>query len=117
MVFPEKLALDVPRALAVRALLPVIDNAFNVSEHVRVHALHRERQIDVLVSDAGPGIPMESVERVFDPGWSGNGGSGLGLALARRVARSGGGDVILVEAHNKDGGATFAISFPGGMAW
>ena len=36
------------------------------------------------------------------------------LEAARRVARSGGGDVSLVEQHNQHGGATFAVTFPGG---
>jgi signal transduction histidine kinase len=111
---PAGLFVRVPRALAVRAIAPVIANAASLSSHVRVRARLRGHAVDVLVADDGSGVPDGWAESLFEPGWSGSGGSGLGLSLARRVARSGGGDVTLVEAHNSDGGATFAITFPGG---
>jgi two-component system, OmpR family, sensor kinase len=110
---PAGLVVRVPTALVVRALAPVVTNALGVADRVEVSARVRGRSIDILVADAGPGIPDEWVEDLFAPGWSGAGGSGLGLALARRVARSGGGDVTLVEQHNRFGGATFMITFPG----
>lgn len=108
------LCLDVPQSLAVRALAPVIDNAVALASHVRVTATLRGREVDVLVEDDGPGVGAEAADAVFEPGWSGSGSSGLGLALARRVARSGGGDVRLVAGRNARGGATFAVSLPGG---
>ncbi|HNV10971.1 MAG TPA: hypothetical protein PKN27_06540 [Propionibacteriaceae bacterium] len=43
--------------------------------------------MDILVVDQGPGIPDGWVGTLFTPGWSGTGGSELGLSLARRVAR------------------------------
>jgi two-component system OmpR family sensor kinase len=54
------------------------------------------------VTDNGPGIPAEERERVFDrfyrlPGTA-SGGSGIGLALARSIARHHGGDVHLDDA-------------------
>jgi signal transduction histidine kinase len=69
------------------------------------------------VSDDGPGIAPEDRERVFerfvrlDDGRSrGDGGTGLGLAVVRAIARSHGGDVRVVEpAH---GGATFEVCIP-----
>ncbi|MBO0842065.1 MAG: HAMP domain-containing histidine kinase [Nocardioides sp.] len=110
---PAGMAVNVPAALAVRALSPVIGNALAVCDHVRVSARRQGRAIEILVADTGPGIPDAWVDSLFTPGWSGGAGSGLGLSLARRVARSGGGDVTLVEKHNADGGATFAVTFPG----
>lgn len=110
----ETLTIDVPRALAIRALAPVVNNALEVADRAHVTARRRGRSIDILVADAGPGIPDAWVDSLFSPGWSGSGGSGLGLPLARRVARSGGGDVTLAERHNEYGGATFAVTFPGG---
>ena len=111
---PGQLSIEVPRALAVRAIAPVVDNAVALSTHVRVTGRSRGREVDLLVADDGPGVRSEWVDALFEPGWSGSGGSGLGLSLARRVARSGGGDVTLLEACNAAGGATFAVTFPGG---
>jgi two-component system sensor histidine kinase PilS (NtrC family) len=57
--------------------------------------------VRVRVTDNGPGIPPEELERIFDPFYSRReGGSGLGLSIAHRAA----------EAH---GGALFATSTPG----
>ncbi len=69
------------------------------------------------VSDDGPGIPQDQRERVFerfvrlDEGRSRDaGGAGLGLAVARAVARSHGGDVAVTDARH--GGATFELRLP-----
>ena len=111
---PSELAVDVPAALVLRALSPILANALQVSGHAWISARTDARDVELRVADDGPGIPDHWVETLFEPGWSGNEGSGLGLSLARRVARSGGGDVSLVEQHNAHGGATFAVTFPGG---
>ena len=111
---PSDLFLDVPQTLALRALAPVVENALRASERVSVIARLRGRDVDILVVDQGPGVPDGWVDTLFTPGWSGTGGSGLGLSLARRVARTGGGDVALLDQHNPEGGATFVVTFPGG---
>lgn len=111
---PAGAHVDVPATLAIRALAPILTNAFDVSDRAWVRARVDGRYVTLLVADSGPGIPDRWVDGLFEPGWSGIGGSGLGLPLARRVARSGGGDAELVEQHNEHGGATFAVRFPGG---
>lgn len=111
---PADLVVDVPRPLVLRALAPVVANALKMSSDVSVEARYADRRVEFLVSDGGSGVEDESVDVLFTPGRSNTGGSGLGLSLARRVARSGGGDVTLVERHNASGGATFAVTFPGG---
>ncbi|WP_018500806.1 ATP-binding protein [Parafrankia discariae] len=113
---PPTLSINVPEILAIRALAPILNNALKVSDRAWVSARADGRHVALLVADNGPGVPDQWVDTLFQPGWSGNGGSGLGLPLARRVARSGGGDVSLVEQHNQHGGATFAVTFPGGRA-
>ena len=58
----------------------------------------RDRQLQVEVADQGPGIPREAREQVFERFWrsSDQGGhSGLGLAIARSIARSHGGDLTV----------------------
>jgi signal transduction histidine kinase len=74
-------------------------------------AISKERA-DVIfcVQDDGAGTEAASSEQLFEPGSSGVGGAGLGLALARRLARSCGGDVSAVA--NGDGGR-FLLRLPG----
>ena len=68
----------------------------------------------VQVSDRGPGVPHGSEEKIFEQFYrahnslsSGIQGAGLGLTLARRIARANGGDVIY-EPH-PGGGSQFSI--------
>ncbi|HWJ83186.1 MAG TPA: HAMP domain-containing sensor histidine kinase [Nocardioides sp.] len=105
------LVVAVPAALAARALAPVLDNATRLAPHVALRAERRGRWVDVSVSDDGPGVPVGLAETLFEPGRSGGSGSGLGLALSRRIARSVGGDVRL-EPPVAGAGATFVVSLP-----
>ncbi len=63
------------------------------------------------VRDNGPGIPAEQAEQVFSPFHTGKpGGTGLGLALARKVARAHGGSLSLATAPG--GGAELLLTLP-----
>ena len=65
------------------------------------------------MSDDGPGVPPELAGRIFDPLVTGRaGGSGLGLAMARRIMAAHGGSIALVTA--AIGGATFRIELAAG---
>ena len=71
----------------------------------------------VLVSDRGPGLPPDMIERVFQPFFRmeqsrnrATGGAGLGLASARAVARAHGGDVVL--SNRAGGGLAARLSLP-----
>lgn len=60
-----------------------------------------------LVSDNGPGIRTEDMERIFDPLFKGKGGgTGIGLSIARKIAGIYGGNI---KAYN-DGGACFEFT-------
>jgi signal transduction histidine kinase len=107
-----------------RAMSQMLDNACKftppggiVGVRVRVLDAHYE----VLVADSGPGVPPERAERVFDPFYQvdgsptrAHGGVGVGLAIARRVARGLGGDVKLTGAATVEGmyltGAAFSLT-------
>ncbi len=112
---PASTTLDLPHGLAVQVLSPVISNAVRVAQHVEVRAEAAGSQVRVRVSDDGPGVPPAAVARLFEPGFSTHLSSGLGLPLARRVARSAGGEVELCTGAAPVG-ATFVAAFPGRIA-
>jgi signal transduction histidine kinase len=65
----------------------------------------------VTIEDGGSGIPPEDLERVFDPLFSTKeGGTGLGLTIARRIARAAGGDVQVESSIGN--GTTVEIRLP-----
>jgi two-component system OmpR family sensor kinase len=119
-----QIAVDVPvgavqvgaEAAAVeRVLVPLIENACRYAERsVRVGVQRADGEVRLTVSDDGPGVDPSVSERVFEPGvqaaeGSDDGHAGLGLALARRLARALNGDV---EHVGSDGGATFRVRLP-----
>jgi two-component system osmolarity sensor histidine kinase EnvZ len=88
-----------------RCLANLLGNACRHGRQVVVTARRLADSIEILVDDDGPGIPPGSREDVFRPFFrldrSRNpttGGTGLGLTIARDVARGHGGDVVLESA-------------------
>jgi len=60
-----------------------------------VEVTREGRTVVIAVLDDGPGVPVGDLETVFQPGHTTRSdGSGLGLALARRMARTAGGDLV-----------------------
>lgn len=94
----------------VRVLRNLIDNAIaHAPEGATVRVVAREatgvagRSVRIEVEDDGPGVPLEVRDRIFEPFVRGDAdrersGAGLGLAIAREVARRYGGDVLLDSA-------------------
>lgn len=66
----------------------------------------------VTVSDEGPGIPEESMNRVFTRFWRGSkrGGTGLGLYIVKGIVEAHGGTITVGRAHR--GGAEFRFTLP-----
>ena len=81
---------------------------------VRLTARPDDGRVLVEVSDDGPGVPERAHPRLFQPfgGASSPGGSGLGLAVARDLARAHGGDLELVRTGAE--GSAFRLTLPGG---
>jgi two-component system OmpR family sensor kinase len=95
----EPFVLAGERDPMVRVLAPLVDNALRHAERVRISAeWHPDGHfVLVQVDDDGTGLDPTLSGDVFQPGVSTSHGAGLGLSLARRVARSLGGDVELAS--------------------
>jgi signal transduction histidine kinase len=116
---PHPLRVGVEAELAERVLQPVIENACRYgSSNVRVGIERHDSTVFYTVADDGAGVEKDERERIFEPGArgsagksNGNNGAGLGLPLARRLARSVSGDLI---ADPSESGGRFVIRLPGG---
>ncbi len=98
------------------------DNAIRYTSeggHIRISTESKDGIGTIAVSDDGPGIPEQERERIFERFYRAEGtktipGTGIGLAIVRRVAELHGGKPHLAEG--LDGkGITFKISFPASM--
>jgi two-component system OmpR family sensor kinase len=115
---PEPVIVDGVRDELHRLVLNLLENAVRHTPpgtSVQASTETRDGDAVLVVQDAGPGIPAELRERVFDRfvrgGRDGGRGSGLGLAIVRSVAQSHGGTVAL--GPSEDGrGARFEIHIP-----
>jgi two-component system OmpR family sensor kinase len=100
---PSRVRVGVDQDLAERILHPVVENALRYGRgKVQVRVTRNGSSVLFAVDDDGPGVLADEHEAIFEPavrgsaGRSSNSGAGLGLALARRLARAVSGDV---EAH------------------
>jgi two-component system osmolarity sensor histidine kinase EnvZ len=101
----EGLSAPVRGSALKRCLANLVDNALAHGERVRVAAKREGGAVLVDVDDDGPGIPEALYEDAFRPfsrldetRTKNAKGVGLGLAIARDVARSHGGDVVLAKS-------------------
>jgi signal transduction histidine kinase len=102
------------RPLALkRCLTNLVDNAVRYGGRAAIHLEEAPGALLVRVTDEGPGIPEAEIERVFEPfyrleGSRGRqtGGSGLGLTIARNLARAHGGELTL---RNRPAGGLEAV--------
>ena len=110
------------RANAIRRCLTnVIDNAVKYGRAARIALSTEGQDVVVHVDDRGPGIPAELREQVFRPFFRADasrnrdsGGTGLGLSVARNIARAHGGDVELAD--RRRGGLRVIVRLPGRIA-
>lgn len=96
------------------ALTNLLENALQAIPEGGTVRLEGEREgarARLGVSDDGPGIPADKLERIFEPFFTTRSeGTGLGLAIARGVARAHGGDI---EAYSRPGeGSRFVLTLP-----
>jgi len=112
---PLRVAVD--GDLAERVIAPLVENACRYGAgEVEVSARADGDSVEFAVADEGPGVPEDKREQIFEPGWRGVAGEatarsgGLGLALARRLAHTAGGEVEYRNANGR--GALFIARLP-----
>jgi signal transduction histidine kinase len=85
-----------------RCLRNLIDNAVQYGKSASIRVEDSAAMLRISVCDEGPGIPESDLEHVFEPFYRlegsrsrDTGGTGLGLGIARNIARAHGGDIVL----------------------
>jgi nitrogen fixation/metabolism regulation signal transduction histidine kinase len=110
---PLPVALD--RALMRRVLVNLCRNAVEAARperaRVRLELSRRGERALLVVEDRGPGLPATGRERLFDPYFTTRPeGTGLGLAVVRKIVLQHGGDVVAED--RPGGGARFTVALP-----
>lgn len=106
-----------------RLIANVLDNAVRhapAGSAVTVHLIAAGARYEIAVNDAGPGVPAAAQPHIFERFYradssrsrANDSGAGLGLPLARWIARVHGGDVTLLRS--SDQGSTFLIALAAG---
>ena len=105
MTVPDSVLVSVRRAGLRRVLANLLDNALKHGRKIAVSLTRDERLVEIAVEDDGPGIPQPRREEAFRPFHRldegrnlQSGGSGLGLSIARDIARAHGGDIVLDQS-------------------
>ena len=117
---PELPLLVIPPNRVTQVLMNVLINAAHAIgeiarpvHRIRVNVRADEDFVAIAISDTGPGITAESIERIFDPFFTTKRqdlGTGLGLSISRSILRKVGGDMTVESLFGE--GATFVCFLP-----
>jgi signal transduction histidine kinase/CheY-like chemotaxis protein len=115
--------LRLPRSRIAQVLTNLLINAAHAiaetkreTHRVRISMRCDNEALAISVSDTGPGISPEIIERIFDPFFTtkgvegSSGGTGLGLSISRSILQALGGDLVVESVHGQ--GATFIALIP-----
>jgi two-component system heavy metal sensor histidine kinase CusS len=105
-----------------RMLRNLVENAVEFAprdDTVTLTATMTPETVEFIVEDHGPGIPDDERERIFEPFYRNSKarsvaprGAGLGLSIARQIARAHGGDVRVSSSSSAPAGASFTATIP-----
>jgi signal transduction histidine kinase len=113
---PGDVTIAADRARIVQLLGNLIGNALKFTPEggrVALRVSRQDHQVRFEVADSGPGIAPENVPHIFEQYWKGAGqGTGLGLFIARSIARAHRGELEVKTAPGA--GATFFFTLPCG---
>ncbi len=113
---PHPVVVAIEADLLERIVHPLLDNAVRYGRsHVAVDLGVNGTTVFADIEDDGAGLEEGEIEAIFDPGVRGTAatidprGAGLGLALARRLVRTAGGEIV---ARADDAGGRFSVRLP-----
>lgn len=119
---PDGLVVDIDKQRMQQVFLNLIKNGIDACEGkgkiwitAKEYFSNERKEIEILVSDNGPGIPQDSLQKIFDPFYTSKDvgkGSGLGLFIVHDIIESHGGTITVDSRINE--GTTFIIWLPGG---
>lgn len=119
---PDDLIVNVDKQRMQQVFLNLIKNAVDACEgegkiwvSAKDYISNERKEVEILISDNGPGIPMETMKKIFDPFYTSKDvgkGSGLGLFIVHDIIESHDGTIIVDSRQNE--GTTFIIWLPGG---
>jgi signal transduction histidine kinase len=96
-----------PQAMK-RCLSNLLENAIKYGGSAQVQVMQLPASLHIVISDQGPGVPADKLERLFDPFYRlessrnrDHGGTGLGLTIARSIAEQHGGTLTLKNGVKK----------------
>ena len=100
-----------------RCVTNLVDNAIRYGARATIDVAEEADRVTLRVLDEGPGIPEAKIERAFEPFFRGDasrsretGGFGLGLGIARNIARAHGGELTL--RNRPEGGLAAILTLP-----
>ena len=106
---PDAWSLDASRMTQV--LTNLLENAVQAGAPVRARVAAEDGRLVFEVRDSGPGVPEDERERIFEPFYTKRvRGTGLGLAVAKRVVELHRGTISVANAPG--GGAVFRVALP-----
>jgi len=96
------------------AVLGLLSNALEAMQpggRLRIRTRSNGHGVELVIADTGAGIPRKDMERIFEPFFTTKqGGTGLGLPLARRIMEAHGGRILCESI--RDVGTTFTVVLP-----
>lgn len=114
---PATVELKVDHYLIEQVFINLFANAVQAMNGEGELLFEVEEQPDVVVcrvSDTGPGIPPENIQRIFDPFYTTKGrGTGLGLAIVYTIVEKHKGKITVESRVNQ--GTTFVLTLPRGL--
>ena len=113
----ENIRISVKLGAIKRCIDNILSNSLKFADHINVSCLKKEKYIQIIIDDDGPGIPNKEKENVIQPFYRiensrnrDTGGTGLGITIARDIAHSHGGDLLL--ENSPIGGLRVKINLP-----